>query len=451
MKDIEEWGEGAKAALTRAAEGTEKPQDEPEAKEDVEVGGQAPEAAAPASAPAAAPPEEPFHRRLGPPAGTGGRRWMTRPAAMIATVIVVGTAFALLHRPAPGAATGGVPCQVNGVTVMAVSSTDCEAITNARAASSAPKDTSASTATQGTAATSVTTPATPAPARTTASTPPPVQTAATTQAAGTTPATTPAAATQVDWGAVEATAAADVFRVESYSCLPGTLTACTLAFQGTGYFAAMPGWACTGSSCTIVSSNPTPAPVLAISAYHMACDPLLTDWISRMSWLDSQGHAIFTRTATTRTGLCNEQDEVAGTTLGDPTADVGAWAADVWRGIPVATQMPAVGDTVAILGNPGGESTGQPIATTGQVLGTDVTFKEASEYGLPTRTISGAIELAIDAFPGDSGAPVINAEGQVVGTLVAGGPQTQGNGTAQLTAYVLPIDTGIPWLSWNVQ
>lgn len=71
-------------------------------------------------------------------------------------------------------------------------------------------------------------------------------------------------------------------------------------------------------------------------------------------------------------------------------------------------------------------SVGQPVATVGYSLGGNVSFHEGVVNGLDRksviegRTLVGLIEHSAEALPGDSGAPLIDVEGHVVGIQDAG-------------------------------
>ncbi len=59
-----------------------------------------------------------------------------------------------------------------------------------------------------------------------------------------------------------------------------------------------------------------------------------------------------------------------------------------------------------------------------------------SESGTGTESLSGLIEIAADIVSGDSGGPVVDSEGEVVGMATAAS-----SGTADVTGYAIPITT----------
>lgn len=93
-----------------------------------------------------------------------------------------------------------------------------------------------------------------------------------------------------------------------------------------------------------------------------------------------------------------------------------------------------VGEQVVSLGNAYGRG-GAPAVSVGTVnaLNQEIT---AGDTGGTSESLSGMIELIADIVPGDSGGPVVNANGEVVGMITAG----DGNGSAgaSTTAYAIP-------------
>ncbi len=95
---------------------------------------------------------------------------------------------------------------------------------------------------------------------------------------------------------------------------------------------------------------------------------------------------------------------------------------------------PSVGDTVTDVGN--AEGTGDLVAAEGTVTATDQDIQVQSESGTGTESLQGLIEVAADIVSGDSGGPVVDSEGEVVGMATAAS-----SGSADVTGYAIPIAT----------
>lgn len=94
----------------------------------------------------------------------------------------------------------------------------------------------------------------------------------------------------------------------------------------------------------------------------------------------------------------------------------------------------AVGDTVTDVGN--AEGRGQLVAAKGSVTALDQDITVQSESGTGTESLSGLIEVSADVVSGDSGGPLLDAQGEVVGMTTAAS-----SGTADVTGYAIPIAT----------
>ncbi|NRD26150.1 S1C family serine protease [Frigoribacterium sp. VKM Ac-2836] len=93
----------------------------------------------------------------------------------------------------------------------------------------------------------------------------------------------------------------------------------------------------------------------------------------------------------------------------------------------------ATGDTVHSTGN--AEGTGDLVTAEGTVLATDQSITVQSESGSGTESLSGLIEVDADVVSGDSGGPLRDGDGDVVGIVTAA---SQGSST--ITGYAIPID-----------
>lgn len=127
--------------------------------------------------------------------------------------------------------------------------------------------------------------------------------------------------------------------------------------------------------------------------------------------------------------------DVVGT---DATNDVAVLKLEDASGLSTVTLdddgEPSTGDTVTDVGN--AEGTGNLVAAEGTVTATDQDIQVQSESGTGTESLSGLIEIAANIVSGDSGGPVVDSEGEVVGMATAAS-----SGTADVTGYAIPITT----------
>ncbi|WP_175415929.1 S1C family serine protease [Curtobacterium sp. SGAir0471] len=95
---------------------------------------------------------------------------------------------------------------------------------------------------------------------------------------------------------------------------------------------------------------------------------------------------------------------------------------------------PSTGDAVTDVGN--AEGTGNLVAAAGTVTALDQDIQVQSESGTGTESLQGLIQVAAQIVPGDSGGPVLDSEGEVVGMATAAS-----SGSAEVTGYAIPITT----------
>jgi len=114
----------------------------------------------------------------------------------------------------------------------------------------------------------------------------------------------------------------------------------------------------------------------------------------------------------------------------DPTDDVALIQIQGVSGLPTVTLADSssvtVGQTVVALGNALGQG-GTPRMTTGSVTGLDRSITVGTDGGSPEH-LSGLIQTDSPISPGDSGGPLANASGQVIGMITAAstsGPDRQ--------------------------
>ena len=105
----------------------------------------------------------------------------------------------------------------------------------------------------------------------------------------------------------------------------------------------------------------------------------------------------------------------------------------------------AIGETVLALGNAGGVG-GEPSIVSGTVTALAQEITASDSDGSNSQTLEGLVQLAADIRSGDSGGPIVDTDGRVVGVTVAasvangfgfGGQASGGEG------YAIPIEDAI--------
>ena len=106
------------------------------------------------------------------------------------------------------------------------------------------------------------------------------------------------------------------------------------------------------------------------------------------------------------------------------------------RAATIASTAAAQGDAVTAVGN--AEGTGTLTAASGTVTDTDQQITTQSEGSAAGETLDGLIETDADVVSGDSGGPLKNSSGQVVGIDTAAS-----SGSSDITGYAIPITTAL--------
>ena len=107
--------------------------------------------------------------------------------------------------------------------------------------------------------------------------------------------------------------------------------------------------------------------------------------------------------------------------------------------LAASSQSVKVGDAVVGVGNAGG--TGTLTAAAGKVTGLDKSITATDESGAEAERLTGLIEVDAPIISGDSGGPLYNAQGQVIGIDTAASTNRQTN--AASTAYAIRIDNAL--------
>jgi S1-C subfamily serine protease len=99
----------------------------------------------------------------------------------------------------------------------------------------------------------------------------------------------------------------------------------------------------------------------------------------------------------------------------------------------------AVGDPVVALGNAGGQG-GTPSAVPGNVTALHQTVSASDELTGSTETLDNLIKASTPIRPGDSGGPMVNAAGQVIGMNTAASQNYQIPQQGGGDGFAIPID-----------
>jgi S1-C subfamily serine protease len=110
--------------------------------------------------------------------------------------------------------------------------------------------------------------------------------------------------------------------------------------------------------------------------------------------------------------------------------------------VPVETGKVAVGQPVHAVGNAGGA--GRLTTVAGKILGTNRSITASDDQG-NTETLANLLETNANVVPGDSGGPLLNSSGRVLGMVTAastGGSFFFENANAA-DAYAIPIGRAV--------
>jgi S1-C subfamily serine protease len=129
-----------------------------------------------------------------------------------------------------------------------------------------------------------------------------------------------------------------------------------------------------------------------------------------------------------------------------PSADVALIQIQGVSGLPTVTlansSTLSVGQPVVAIGNALGQG-GAPSVTQGTITALDQTITASSDNG-SSEQLSGLIQSDAPISPGDSGGPLANASGQVIGMITAG--EARGfrrGGTTSTVGYAIPASSAV--------
>jgi S1-C subfamily serine protease len=128
----------------------------------------------------------------------------------------------------------------------------------------------------------------------------------------------------------------------------------------------------------------------------------------------------------------------------DPDDDVALLAIrGTWNVAPATlgdSSTVAVGDPVKAVGNAGGIG-GAPSVVSGTVVGLDQSVTAFDEAGQHAEELSGLLETDAPVQPGDSGGPLLNAAGQVIGMDTAASEARDDQ--RDIEGYAIPINAAM--------
>jgi S1-C subfamily serine protease len=149
----------------------------------------------------------------------------------------------------------------------------------------------------------------------------------------------------------------------------------------------------------------------------------------------TNNHVIEGATSITVTDETTDRSYTAAVVGTDATHDVAVLQLKNASGLTtasVATTAAKVGDAVTAVGNAGG--TGTLSAADGSVTALKQSITTAAEGSDASEQLSGLLETDADVVSGDSGGPLLNGAGQVVGIDTAASA-----GVRDVTGYAIPI------------
>lgn len=129
----------------------------------------------------------------------------------------------------------------------------------------------------------------------------------------------------------------------------------------------------------------------------------------------------------------------------DPTDDIALIQIQGVSGLPTAQLADSstlkVGQSVAAIGNALGQG-GTPAATGGAVTALNQAITVTNDMG-GTENLSGLIQMDASISPGDSGGPLANSSGQVVGLITAAETNGRSQNQSSTVGYAIPVNTAV--------
>jgi len=135
----------------------------------------------------------------------------------------------------------------------------------------------------------------------------------------------------------------------------------------------------------------------------------------------------------------------------DPAQDLALVQIENAHGLPTVklgdSNAARVGDAVLAIGNALGLSGGLTV-TQGIVSSTDRSLSATSDVTGRSETLTGLLQTDAAINSGNSGGPLVNSAGRVIGMNTAVAESTQGNAPAENIGFAIAIDTIKPLLAF---
>jgi putative serine protease PepD len=149
--------------------------------------------------------------------------------------------------------------------------------------------------------------------------------------------------------------------------------------------------------------------------------------------------------------LFGQSDPLPARVIGtDPAQDLALLQIENQQGLPTVelgdSSRALVGDTVLAIGNALALSGGLTV-TEGIVSSKDRSLTAVSDLTGRSENLSGLIQTDAAINSGNSGGPLVNSAGQVIGMNTAVAESTKGNAPAQSIGFAIAIDTIKPLLA----
>jgi S1-C subfamily serine protease len=223
----------------------------------------------------------------------------------------------------------------------------------------------------------------------------------------------------------------------------------------TAWAAGVPGTSLAGALAS---------PQLSTAAIVQKIDPAVVDIVSTLSNGEAAGtgivltssgeiltnnHVIDGATSIAVTDVGNGHTYQATVTGYDATHDIAVLKLTGASGLATASigdsGQVSVGSKVVAVGNAGGRG-GTPSVAEGQVTGLNKQITAVDQGSGTSETLTGVIRTNADIQPGDSGGPLLNTAGQVIGMDTAASSAETASATGQpaaIQAFAIPINQAV--------